>query len=446
MDKSECASVNGTTRKIVALTIAAGILYGFGLGTIVAVAMPYLERTVSFSAVQLSGLVAAAMIGSVVMTPLAGPLVELVGRRRAIGWSALLFAIGAPVACLSDGDYWQLFAGLLVQGLAMGVQGLVIPLYLAEMLPKDMRGKGTGLFQLCLIGGVLVSGLLGLLVAWMFGAADSASVSLEAKRTAWKMLFAVEAVPAVLVFMGYFFIPESPYWKKGASKPDGSESPAPAPADSIWQKKYIVPFVLVVVLLACNQGVGVTALLGYSVKIFQQAGLKGAFANGADFIFKVMMFGATILSCIWVETKGRKAILKIGTGGSLLGLLVVGVTFFSLDHGLAAASAGTGWLVALGMTILVSSFAVGPGVCCWLVTTELLPGRIRAVGMGVALLFDYGISTGLQATFLPIAEKVGFSALFAVLVCFAIAYFIAVSAFMPETKGKSLEEIEEFFK
>ena len=129
-----------------------------------------------------------------------------------------------------------------------------------------------------------------------------------------------------------------------------------------------------------------------------------------------------------------------------MGLVIVGVTFFALERGFVTVSSGTGWLVALGMTVLVSSFAVGPGVCCWLVTTELLPGRIRAVGMGIALLFDYGISTGLQATFLPVAERAGFSALFAVLVCFAIAYFITVSVFMPETKGKSLEEIEEFFK
>ena len=435
------------TKNIIALTIAAGILYGFGLGTIVAVAMPYLERTVSFSAVQLSSLVAAAMIGSVVMTPLAGPLVEWVGRRRAIGGSALLFALGAPVVCFSNGDYWMLFAGLLVQGLAMGVQGLVVPLYLAEMLPKDMRGKGTGLFQLCLIGGVLTSGLLGLIAAWCFGAADVETVSLAAKASAWKTLFAVEAVPAILLFIGSFFIAESPYWKKGEPKAEEQASASVGnPKDSIWQKKYIVPFVLVVVLLACNQGVGVTALLGYSVKIFQQAGLRGAFANGADLVFKLVMFGSTMLSCVWIETKGRKPLLKLGTSGSMVGLLFAGVTFFALDRGLVVPSAITGWIVALGMTVLVASFAIGPGVCCWLVTTELLPGRIRAVGMGVALLFDYGISTGLQATFLPIAEKAGFAVLFGVLVCFAIAYFVAVTLFMPETKGKGLEEIEEFFK
>lgn len=441
MDKTQ------STRSVIAMTIAAGILYGFGLGTIVAVAMPYLERTVSFSAAQLSSLVAAAMIGSVVMTPLAGPLVEWIGRRRAIGWSAFLFALGAPVVCLSNGDYWMLFAGLLVQGFAMGVQGLVVPLYLAEMLPKDMRGKGTGLFQLCLIGGVLVSGLLGLGAVWTFGAADAEAVSLAAKASAWKTLFAVEAVPALLLFVGSFFIAESPYWKKDEPKSDEQASaPVEKPNDSIWQKKYIVPFVLVVVLLACNQGVGVTALLGYSVKIFQQAGLKGAFANGADLIFKLVMFGSTMLSCVWIETKGRKPLLKLGTSGSMVGLLLAGATFFALDRGLVAPSAVTGWIVALGMTVLVASFAIGPGVCCWLVTTELLPGRIRAVGMGVALLFDYGISTGLQATFLPIAEKAGFAVLFGVLVCFAIAYFVAVTLFMPETKGKSLEEIEEFFK
>ena len=436
----------GQTRRVVALTVAAGLLYGFGLGTIVAVAMPYLERTVSLSAVQLSGLVAAAMVGSAVMTPLAGTLVEWVGRRRAIGGAALLFALGAPVVYLSGGRYGMLFAGLLVQGLSMGVLGLAVPLYLAEMLPKDLRGKGTGLFQLCLIGGVLLSGFLGLLAAWLFGAADAESVSLAAKANAWRSLFAVEAVPAILLFVGSFFVAESPYWKKGASKTGEQRFESAGDlADCIWRRRYVVPFVLVVVLLACNQGVGVTALLGYSVKIFQEAGLRGAFANGADLVFKLTMFGSTILSCIWIETKGRKPLLELGTAGSLVGLLIAGGAFLALDCGFLAPSAATGWTVAFGMTVLVAAFAIGPGVCCWLVTAELLPGRIRAVGMGVALLFDYGISTGLQATFLPIAEKAGFAVLFAVLACFAIVYFFVVMVFLPETKGRSLEEIEEFF-
>lgn len=433
-----------TTRSVIALTVVAGILYGFGLGTIVAVAMPYLECTVSFSSMQLSSLVAAAMIGSVVMTPIAGPLVEWVGRRRAIRESALLFVVGTSVVCFSGSGYVMLFIGLLIHGLAMGIQGLVIPLYLAEMLPKNMRGKGTGIFQLCLIGGVLVSGLWGLIATWYFGAADSTSVSLAAKTLAWKALFAVEAVPAIFLFTGSFFISESPYWKKGVAKSENVVSPIVK--DSVWQKKYIVPFILVVVLLACNQGVGVTALLGYSVKVFQVAGLSGVVANWADVIFKVMMFGTTILSCIWIETKGRKILLKIGTGGCLVGLVIVGLTFFCIEWGRLSVSSTTGWLAAFGMSVLVSSYALGPGVCVWLVTTELLPERIRAVGMGVALLFDYGISTGLQATFLPIAEKTGISVLFGVLLLFAVAYFVTVTVFMPETKGKSLEEIEEFFK
>lgn len=210
-------------------------------------------------------------------------------------------------------------------------------------------------------------------------------------------------------------------------------------------RRYVVPFVLVVVLLACNQGGGVTALLGYSVKVFQEAGLRGAFANGADLVFKLTMFGSTILSCDWIETKGRKPLLAFGTVGSLVGLLIAGGAFLALDCGLVEPSAATGWAVALGMTVLVAAFAVGPGVCCWLVTAELLPRRIRAVGMGVALLFGYGVSTGLQATFLPVAEKAGFAVLFGILACFALVYFLVVMAFMPETKGKSLEEIEKFF-
>lgn len=432
-------------RRIMAMSVFAGILYGFGVGTVVAVAMPYLEKTVAFSAAQLSSLVAAALFGSVVATPLSGPFVEWIGRKRAIVLSGLAFAAGTPFVCLSGGAYGLLFAGLLLQGVSMSVVAVAVPLYLAEALPVDRRGKGSTIFQLCIIGGILLSGLLGLAAAGLFGPADAAETTLATKASAWKFLFAVEAVPALVLLAVGLALDESPYWlKRGERKEEtaGAASLPTAAKDSLWQRKYLVPFFLVVAILACTQGVGINSVLGYSVTIFQKAGLSGTFANWADFSFKAVMFVMTAIACVLVDTRGRRFLMLIGTAGVLLGLVCATASFLALDRGLLQPSPVSGLIVAVGVTIFVASFAIGPGACTWILPTELLPGRIRATGMGVALLADYLISTGFQATLLPIVECVGYGVLFAIFAGFGLAYLLVVGLLLPETKGKTLEEIE----
>ena len=109
-------------------------------------------------------------------------------------------------------------------------------------------------------------------------------------------------------------------------------------------------------------------------------------------------------------------------------------------------STASGVVVTACTTLFVAAYALGPGVCVWLVMTELLPGRIRAVGLGAALLFDYGISAGLQSVFLPFTQRFGFWPFFAIMASAAVAYFMLATFSIPETKGKTLDEIEEFFK
>lgn len=433
-------------RRIMTMSVFSGILYGFGVGTVVAVAMPYLEKTVSFSAAQLSSLVAAALFGSVVATPLSGPFADWIGRKRAIVLAGLAFAAGTPFVCLSGGAYGFLLAGLLLQGVAMSVVAVAVPLYLAEALPADMRGKGSTIFQLCIIGGILLSGLLGLAAAGLFGPADAVETSLASKASAWKFLFAAEAVPAVALLAVGLSLDESPFWlkrgeRKGAATAVAASQPGVV-ADPLLQRKYLVPFFLVVTILACTQGVGINSVLGYSVTMFQKAGLSGAFANWADFTFKVVMFVMTALACVLVDSRGRRFLMLVGTAGVLLGLVFATASFLALDLGLLRPSPVSGLVVAAGITIFVAAFAIGPGACTWILPTELLPGRIRATGMGVALLFDYLISTGFQATLLPIVERVGYGVLFGIFAGFGVIYLMAVWLFLPETKGKTLDEIE----
>ena len=438
-------------KMVFSMAAVAGVLYGFGVGTVVAVATPYLERTCQFTAVQMSTIVAAAMIASGVTTFLGGPMAEFWGRRRSITWAAFGYALGTPLICLSGGSYALIVCGLAVQGLAMGQHGVVVPLYLAEVLPPAVRGRGAGVFQLSLIGGILLSGLVGLAAAYVFGAADDASTSIETCAVAWKCIFAVVAVPAILLFAMGRFLPESPEWLAKRSNMQNKRVRREAERElsgdgSLLRKRYVVPFLVVVALLSCQQGMGMNSLLGYSVKIFGVSGLTGAFANWADLSFKLVMLVMTALACALVDRKGRRFLLRIGTAGCAIGLAGIVATFFALDHGLIRASAASGVVVTVCTTIFVAAYALGPGVCVWLVMTELLPGRIRAVGLGAALLFDYGISAGLQSVFLPFTQRFGFWPFFAIMASAAVAYFMLATFCIPETKGRTLEEIEEYFK
>ena len=438
-------------KMVFSMAAVAGVLYGFGVGTVVAVATPYLERTCQFTAVQMSTIVAAAMIASGVTTFLGGPMAELWGRRRSITWAAFGYALGTPLICFSGGSYALIVCGLAVQGLAMGQHGVVVPLYLAEVLPPAVRGRGAGVFQLSLIGGILLSGLVGLAAAYVFGAADDASTSIETCALAWKCIFAVVAVPAILLFAMGRFLPESPEWLAKRSNMQNKSVRREAERElsgdgSLLRKRYVVPFLVVVALLSCQQGMGMNSLLGYSVKIFGVSGLTGAFANWADLSFKLVMLVMTALACALVDRKGRRFLLRIGTAGCAIGLVGIVATFFALDHGLIRASAASGVVVTACTTIFVAAYALGPGVCVWLVMTELLPGRIRAVGLGAALLFDYGISAGLQSVFLPFTQRFGFWPFFAIMASAAVAYFMLATFCIPETKGRTLEEIEEYFK
>ena len=423
----------------------AGILYGFGVGTIVAVAMPYLEATTSFTPAQMSALVAAAMFASAFTTFTGGIMAEWWGRRRCIAWSSLVYALGVPFICFSGGSFPLVFTGLLIQGLAMGLQGIVVPLYIAEVLPPESRGRGAAFFQLFIIVGFLVSGFIGVAAAYVFGAADSAAVDAASKALAWRVIFSIVAIPAVALFLLSLRLAESPYWRKGGGAAAEEAGAAAAPRDPLLCRKYVVPFLLVVVLLVFHQGVGCNSVLGYSVKIFQLAGLGGAFANWADIAFKFVMLVATAIAVVLVERKGRRFLLLTGVSGCFIGLLGVTLVFFGIDHGVVAPSKACGIAATAFVTVFVAGFALGPGVCMWLILTEILPGRIRAVGMGAASVADITVSTALQAMFLPFAERFGYGPMFLILLVSSVCYVLCVWMFLPETKGKSLEEIERFF-
>ena len=500
---------------------------------------------------QLGFVVGAVLWGSVLSSLFAGSLAELFGRKKIIIASAFCFFISIPVICLSGltdgGSFILLTVGRTLQGASAGLVGVVIPMYLAECLDSDSRGKGTGMFQLLLTIGLAFAAVIGLVVTGLVGDSDKVVKAkalennvivyeqkvdenqelvwadadkkvpvyvmdeqgqpkpkldkdgnkiadldkvdfamikswvkpeqLKGWAMAWQIIFLCSAVPGLILFLGAFGLKESPRWlyknnRKAealaslaanngdekakiildemiaADKAAEEEKAAVAAAsqgDTLFQRKYVYPFCLAVVILACNQTTGINSVLNYTVDIFKATGMEGVFANFSDLAIKLVNVFMTIVACALVDKKGRKFLLKLGTSGIILGLCGVATMFLLITKGVVTASMTTGVISTAFFFMFIAFYAVGPGVCVWLALSELMPTRIRATGMSIAMIINQGVSATIATIFPAWKDAWGFPAVFYTLAGFTVVYFITAAFFLPETKGKTLEEIEKYF-
>ncbi len=598
------ASLQRYNRFLLLVAGLGGLLYGIDVG-IIAGALPYMEATSGLNAGQLSIIVAAVLLGSVISTLFAGMLSDLMGRKPMMMISGVLFVASIPMIALAQG-FGPLVLGRLLQGVSAGFIGVVIPLYLAECLSAANRGKGTGVFQWLLTLGIVAAALIGYgFSIWIGGIEKNGTAEqlFAAKDQAWRWIFWVSMLPGILFILGAFIVTESPRWlfKRGkldatraallrsreASEADreiaemqetvfteASGKASGKAGDSLLSRKYVIPFILACVILACNQATGINSIIGYNATILIQAGLNDSQAHMGYVLLTLVNFTMTMGAVALVDKKGRKFLLSLGSAGIIVSLIAVGFLFrnteklrvdckdavqavvtevdaekvladgtkqavkdqrveFKFDDAKAAellASAGdagkaisgkattisiiyscgdftaassavrsddkaakvkisrndslpsngvdaffknpfadlkasqhadlkiqnalitpvpstaNGWTIAVCIFVFIGFFAVGPGVCVWLALSELMPTRIRSNGMSIALLVNQAVSTTIAAIFLPTVGKYGYSTMFFAFAACTVIYFITAAFFLPETKGKTLEEIEEHFE
>src|SRR6202451_2175210 len=335
-----------------------GLLYGVDVG-IIAGALPYLEATSGLNAGQLSVVVAAVLLGSVISTLFAGLLADWMGRKLLMALSGILFVVSIPVIALSHG-YEPLILGRLLQGVSAGLIGVVVPLYLAECLSASRRGKGTGIFQWLLTLGIVTAAVVGMFfsirVEQVAKLGDAARL-FAFKDTAWRSIFWVSLPPGILFVIGSFMVAESPRWLFRRGKRDAAyaallrsrstqqanlelaemEQAAAAEQaktatgtkvkESLLRRKYVIPFVLACVILACNQATGVNSIIGYNANILLQSGLSDVQAHWGYVLFTIVNFLMTIGGIVLVDRKGRKFLLSLGSAGIIVSLLCTGTLF-----------------------------------------------------------------------------------------------------------------------
>ena len=337
-----------------------GLLYGVDIG-IIGGALPYLEATSGLAAGQLSVIVAAVLLGSVISTIFAGLLADWLGRKPVMTISGLIFVVSIPLIALSHG-YGPLFFGRLLQGVSGGFIGVVVPLYLAECLPSSNRGKGTGIFQWLLTFGIVAAALIGIYYSYRVQAvvsvADAATV-FRVKDHAWRHIFWISLPPGVLFVIGSLFVGESPRWlfrrnkhpqtlasllrsrNREKAELEFSEMQTTSRQDESTQKntgtllrrKYVVPFLLACVILFCNTATGVNSIIGYNTSILMQSGLSDLAAHWGYVLFTTVNFLMTIVGMMLVDRKGRRFLLILGSTGLMLSLIVVGSLFWQNERG-----------------------------------------------------------------------------------------------------------------
>ncbi len=578
----------GYNRFLLLVAGLGGLLYGVDVGIIAGV-LPYLKDTSEFNASQLSFVVAAVLLGSAISTLFAGVLADWMGRKWLMTLSGIMFVVSIPMIALSHA-YGTLVFGRLLQGTSAGLIGVVIPLYLAECLSASSRGRGTAIFQWMLTFGFVVAASITLYfsdrldVVTKLG--DAAHI-FAFKDHAWRNTFWVSLPPGIVFVIGSLIVAESPRWLFRHGKKEAafaallrsrSEEQATAELkemevtaaaesaksskgtkikESLLRRKYVIPFIMACIILACNQLTGVNSTIAYNTTILLQGGLPDVQAHWGNLVFSIVNFLMTMVAVALVDRKGRKFLLSLGTAGIIISLTCTGILFqrteqkqvdakdavqklvvpdqtltlpfdqktadsllasegkagnaisgrpasmviiysygdfrdasgAAISNDVAAKpisikrdlpgnvveaffkspsanleaartaplkidaalitpvpSQKNGWLVAITLYLFMAFFAVGPGVCVWLALSELMPTRIRSNGMSIALLINQAVSTTIAAIFLPTVGKHGYSFMFFMFAACTVIYFITAAFFLPETKGKTLEEIEEFFE
>jgi MFS family permease len=344
-----------------------GLLYGIDVG-IIGGALPYLEATSHLTAAELSAIVAAVLLGSVISTLFAGLLADWMGRKPLMILSGVTFVLSIPVIALSQG-YGPLFFGRLLQGISGGLIGVVVPLYLAECLSASTRGKGTGVFQWMLTLGIVAAAGVGMFYSYRVEAVASAANAdtlWHFKDHVWRSIFWVSLPPGVLFVLGSLLVGESPRWlfrrgnlagaraallrsrseeqaalemremEQTARSAQAAPSAGQKVRESLLRRKYVIPFLLACVILSCNTATGVNSIIGYNTGILLQSGLSDLQAHWGYVVFTTVNFLMTMVGMVLVDRKGRKFLFVMGTAGIIVSLIGVGVLFlktekFSLD-------------------------------------------------------------------------------------------------------------------
>ncbi|MCZ8522662.1 MULTISPECIES: sugar porter family MFS transporter [Paenibacillus] len=428
-----------------------GVLFGFDTA-VVSGALGFLEQRFDLSQAQLGWAVSSIIIGCIAGSAFSGTLGDRFGRKKVLITAALLFIGGTVGSALPDTFDGYIIARI-IGGIGIGITSALCPLYNAEIAPAKYRGRLVALNQLAIVTGIF---LVYFVNSWIAGYGDDAwDVS-----TAWRWMFGAGAVPGLLFLVLLFFVPESPRWLIKQGRPQealttllkihGEELArqevlaikASSKEETGSLRQLFLPgaraaLFIGVVLAVLQQITGINAIMYYAPIIFKEAG-TGTDASLVQTIligFVNLLF--TMLSLWLVDKVGRKVLLLVGSASMTVCLTVIGFAF-QTGH-------TSGPLVLIFILLYVASFAVSLGAVLWVVLSEIFPSRIRGRAMAIGTMALWVADYAVSHSFPPLLAAAGAAPTFWLFAVMSLVTFLFTWRSIPETKGKSLEEIESMW-
>ncbi|MFL5253055.1 MAG: sugar porter family MFS transporter [Rhodopila sp.] len=425
-----------------------GLLFGYDTG-VISGALPFLQNVFALTPLMQGVVTSVALGGAALGAMVAGPLADRFGRKTVILVVAVIFFAGAIVSALAT-ILSVLVIGRFLVGVGIGVASMLTPLYLAETAPPAQRGALVSLNQLMITVGILVSYVVGYLLSQGEG---------------WRWMLGLGALPGLVLFVGMLPLPESPRWLAGLGRTEAARQSLsmlgrdPQAADlelsqlrsdlqlearaqrraDLKTSHLDRPMIIGVGLAIFQQVTGINTVIYFAPSIFKAAGLGSTsatiLATAGIGLVNVLM---TLVAIRLIDSAGRRALLLTGLAGMAVSLGVLGLGFML---GMSGGGA-LGWVTALSLAGYVGFFAIGLGPVFWLLIAEIFPLATRGRGVSAATFANWASNLVVALTFLLLIDNMGAPATFYLYAILSIAAFVFTYQLVPETKGKTLEQIE----
>lgn len=429
-----------------------GLLFGYDTA-VIAGAIGYLQIRFDLSPAMVGWVASCALIGCAVGAMLSGTLSDRFGRKKILFLSAILFALSSVGIAIPGDLTWFVFFRI-IGGLGIGIASMLAPMYITEIAPADKRGRLVSINQLGIVTGIL---LIYFVNAGIAGLHDEAwNVT-----TGWRWMFGSGVVPSVVFLVLLFSVPESPRWLAQRGKISDAlailtkiNGPARASTELAGIEDELVtesadsfselvntglrkPLLIGGTLAIFSQITGINAIMYYAPEIFKSTGDGSDSALLQTVLVGVVNLLFTFVAIKYVDQAGRKKLLLAGSAGMAICLAVVGLVFY-LDM-------AKGYLVLVFILAYIACFALSLGPLTFVVIGEIFPNRVRGQAMSICI-FLLWVSVFLVSQFFPILlESIGSAFTFWFFMGMAVLAFVFVKRAVPETKGKTLEEIDRMW-
>jgi SP family xylose:H+ symportor-like MFS transporter len=446
---------------ITAISALSGLLFGYDTGVING-AQFYLSKYFELSDAMKGWVVGSALLGCFFGAIIAGKISAVIGRKNSLIISAVLFtisALGSGLPSFLPETVFVLVIFRIIGGLGIGIASMNAPMYIAEIAPSAVRGKMVTYYQLA-----IVFGFFGVFLATYFIGNDLTET--ENIAYGWRQMFWSELIPSVLFLVLLFFVPKSPRWlvtkgkldeaytvmtklqEKESADEDFKQIQASLKnvAHSDTKINYFSKAILSIILIGTalsvlQQFTGINAVLYYGADIFEKTlgfGQKDILKQQILLAFINVIF--TFIAMYTVDKLGRKPLIYIGCGGMILGFLLLGITLQQQNVGI---------LSLLGILIFIASFSLSMGPVVWVLLSEIFPNKIRSTAMSIAVAAQWAANYIVSQSFPVVvgSEMNNNSSWNGSLPYFIFVFFIVITVvltyiFVPETKGKTLEQLE----